>query len=234
MINYLPKLKAKGTLTDKTYDALKKAIVELELRPGKLLLEEDLSEQLGVSRTPVHSALNRLAHEGLVRMIKGKGSIVEPLTEVQLTDLFAVRKALEGLAVRLCIHKASDEELKRIHYLLQWQKDNYTGAEVDMVDFLRSDVEFHTLLAKVANNAYLARQIEQILEMTRRYVIAYTADTLPPIVVEEHAVIYEQIRQRREKEAVALVEAHLGAVESRICTDIQAANQNRKLITVES
>lgn len=231
MIEYLPEMtKVKGTLTDKAYFVLKKAIIELKLNPGTLLLEEELSEQMGVSRTPIHSALNKLAHEGLVNILKGKGSVVAPLTVVELQNLFTVRKALECLAVRLCVEEAGSDELREISYLLQWQKETFSGEKVDIINFLQSDTEFHLLLAKIANNAYLLGQLKMTLEMSRRYVTAYTADNLPPIVLEEHRAIYEHIKARQTERAVAMVESHLDAVMRRISADIQEAEriqQNR-------
>ena len=220
MITQLVKAKSRGTLADKIYDNLKKEIVELELEPGRILLEEELSKELGVSRTPVHSALERLSHEGLVTMMKGKGSRVTPLTKHQLDDLFAVRSALEGVSVKLCARNATEEDLNKIQYLIDWQEEACLQRHKNVAEFLQGDTEFHVLIARIAGNDYLLRQLKQMMELTRRYIVAYTKEERMDSVVVEHKELFQKIKEKDEEAAMKLAISHLDSVVSFIAADI--------------
>ena len=98
-------------LRDVVFNTLRQAILKGELEPGERLMEMQLAEQLGVSRTPIREAMRKLELEGLVLMIPRKGAVVAEITEKSLRDVLEVRKALEELAVRLACEKIQDEEI---------------------------------------------------------------------------------------------------------------------------
>ena len=108
MNEYLP-------LRDVVFNTLRQAILRGELKPGERLMEVQLANKLGVSRTPIREAIRKLELEGLVLMIPRKGAEVADITEKSLTDVLEVRKALEELAVQLCCDKITKEELKELH-----------------------------------------------------------------------------------------------------------------------
>ena len=96
----LKNLKKDPSLTDKAYSAIKSAIMSNELTPGTVLAEENLASQLGISRTPLRAALQRLQHEEIV-MQNGKNMVVAEVTERDVRDISVVRIQLEPLAIRL-------------------------------------------------------------------------------------------------------------------------------------
>ena len=100
---------------DVVFNTLRQAILRGELKPGERLMEVQLANKLGVSRTPIREAIRKLELEGLVLMIPRKGAEVADITEKSLTDVLEVRKALEELAVQLCCDKITKEELKELH-----------------------------------------------------------------------------------------------------------------------
>lgn len=107
MNEYLP-------LRDVVFNTLRQAILRGELKPGERLMEIQLANKLGVSRTPIREAIRKLELEGLVLMILRKGAEVAEITEKNMRDVLEVRKALEELAVQLACEKITDEEIEEM------------------------------------------------------------------------------------------------------------------------
>ncbi|OZV13909.1 hypothetical protein CIW83_00250 [Tissierella sp. P1] len=216
----LPQIKSKGTLAERTYDILKNAIVELELKPGELITEEDISEQLGVSRTPIRSALNRLLHEELIEMIPGKGTFVAQLTKKQIDDLLSIRELLESLSIQLAATLRTQEDLEKIEYILYKQEQSFTGQFKSQQDFLTFDSEFHCLIAEISQNKYLEKQLLQILNNCRRYLNATTIDIIMPDVLKEHKELYEQIKNQDVEKAKLCMQKHIDNIRTRMIENL--------------
>ena len=107
MNEYLP-------LRDVVFNTLRQAILRGELKPGERLMEIQLANKLGVSRTPIREAIRKLELEGLVLMIPRKGAEVAEITEKSLRDVLEVRRALEELAVELVCEKITDEQIQEL------------------------------------------------------------------------------------------------------------------------
>ena len=107
MNEYLP-------LRDVVFNTLRQAILRGELKPGERLMEIQLANKLGVSRTPIREAIRKLELEGLVLMIPRKGAEVAEITEKNMRDVLEVRKALEELAVQLACDKITKEEIEEM------------------------------------------------------------------------------------------------------------------------
>ena len=107
MNEYLP-------LRDVVFNTLRQAILRGELKPGERLMEIQLANKLGVSRTPIREAIRKLELEGLVLMIPRKGAEVAEITEKSLRDVLEVRRALEELSVQLACEKITKEEIREL------------------------------------------------------------------------------------------------------------------------
>ena len=105
MNEYLP-------LRDVVFNTLRKAILRGELKPGERLMEIQLANKLGVSRTPIREAIRKLELEGLVLMIPRKGAEVAEITEKNMQDVLEVRKALEELSVQLACERITPEQVE--------------------------------------------------------------------------------------------------------------------------
>ena len=105
-------------LRDVVFNTLRQAILRGELKPGERLMEIQLANKLGVSRTPIREAIRKLELEGLVLMIPRKGAEVAEITEKSLRDVLEVRRALEELAVELVCEKITDEQIQDLNELL--------------------------------------------------------------------------------------------------------------------
>ena len=107
MDEYLP-------LRDVVFNTLRQAILRGELKPGERLMEIQLANKLGVSRTPIREAIRKLELEGLVLMIPRKGAEVAEITEKSLKDVLEVRRALEELAVEIACEKMTAEQIEEL------------------------------------------------------------------------------------------------------------------------
>ena len=120
MNEYLP-------LRDVVFNTLRQAILKGELAPGERLMEIQLAEKLGVSRTPIREAIRKLELEGLVLMIPRKGAEVAKISEKSLRDVLEVRRSLEELAIELACQRMSPEDLAKLEqmyrYRLEYIKD---------------------------------------------------------------------------------------------------------------
>jgi DNA-binding GntR family transcriptional regulator len=111
---HLEKVDTLSSLKDKAYSAIKEAILSLKLEPGTPLVENELAQQLGISKTPVRDALQELEREGFVMRVLFKGTFVTDVTMKSMTEVFQLRAVLEGLAVRLAAPLFTPQELDQI------------------------------------------------------------------------------------------------------------------------
>ena len=211
----LPQIKTAGTLTDKTYEIIKKAIIELELKPGKLITVEDISELLGVSRTPIRAALNNLMNDGLVEMVPGKGTFVKNLSQKEVTDLLDVRELLECYSVKLAAEMSNDEDLKQLEYILHRAELSYKGKYKNYQEFLTFDKEFHIAIAKISKNSFLEKQLIQLLDNSRRYLNATTVENIVLYALEEHRALFEQIKKKDKDNAMKYMKEHISNIKER-------------------
>lgn len=219
----LPEVKFKGTLADRTYIALKNAIIDLELKPGQLITEEEISNELGVSRTPIRTAFSHLQHDGLIKSIPGKGTFVTEITEKQVEDLLSLRVLLEGFSVHLAAKKRTEEDLETLRYMMYRQEETFKGRFKNKKAFLDIDSDFHRYIAKIGGNEYLEKLLSNTIVNTRRFLNATTADTFYEEVIDEHEKIYEYIEMQDEIKAEEYMKWHITNVKVRMLKNIKSS-----------
>ncbi len=212
----LPQIKTTGTLSEKTYEILKKAIIQLELKPGELITVENISEQLGVSRTPIRTALNRLINDGLIEMIPGKGTFVKSLSQKEATDLLNVRELLECYSVKLAAELRTEDDLKQLEYILNKAELTCKRKNKNNQEFLTLDSEFHETIARISSNSYLEKQLSMIVDNCRRYLNATTFEKTIPDVLVEHKELYEQIKKQDILLSEACMKKHITNIKDRM------------------
>ncbi len=189
-----------------TYEKLKRALVEGRLVPGERLSEIELAKRLGVSRTPVREALMRLAQEGLVELLPGRGAWVRELTPGEVREVYEVRAALEAEAARLAAKRARPEALAA---LAEAEAALYRIPPEDRAGQTAADARFHALLVAASENRELERLFHRLdakLALARRF----SADeNQSPRTLAEHRAIVEAIRARAPDEAAAAARAHI-------------------------
>ena len=148
----LKPLNVNVVLKDKVYDALKAAILEMDIyadEEAPKLDERRLAEDLGVSRTPIREALSRLEQEGLVQNIPRRGAFVVRKSKEEILEMVCVWSALEGLAARMATMRASDEEIAKLRELFATFKDS-EGVSAHIDEYSEKNVTFHQAIIKLS------------------------------------------------------------------------------------
>lgn len=155
------------TLTDRAYTALEEMIVRLELPPGSAVSEATLSERLGIGRTPIREALQRLARERLVKILPRRGVIVSEINVKAQLRLLEVRRELERLVARSAARRATPGERERFRAAAKSLKS--AARTNDDVAFLRIDREFNELCLEAARNEFAATAMQLMASLSRRF-----------------------------------------------------------------
>ncbi|NLV16778.1 MAG: GntR family transcriptional regulator [Syntrophomonadaceae bacterium] len=207
-------------LRELVFDALKDAIVRGALKPGDRLMEVQLAEELGVSRTPVREAIRKLELEDLAVMIPRKGAYVSSMSLKDIADLFEIRVALEVLAAGLAAERITHEELEDLERILVMKSESIEETDFDRL--IEIDVKFHDGLYKASRNEKLAQIINNLHEQIYRF--RRTSLASPGRMkeaLEEHRKIVEAISQRNIVLAQALAQEHIENAENSLFDTMQ-------------
>jgi DNA-binding GntR family transcriptional regulator len=162
----LPPVRGGLTLTERVYATIKEAILDLELKPGSPLVEDDLARQLGTSKTPVRDALLTLERDDLVTKIPYKGTYVADLSLKDAAEIFELRSVLEGLAARLAARSISPRELDEAEKLLDAAGGARARGDLDAASVYGA--LFHRIIHRHADNQHLIPILEKLDEQLRR------------------------------------------------------------------
>lgn len=201
MNEYLP-------LRDVVFNTLRQAILRGELKPGERLMEIQLANKLGVSRTPIREALRKLELEGLVNMEPRKGAEVADITEKSLRDVLEVRKALEELSVQLACEKITEEEIEELKRVAERFKD--TLNDQDVTKIAEADVAFHDVIYTATDNQKLILLLNNLREQMYRYRVEYLKkEEAYPQLIAEHEELIDNISKRNKEEATRIMCEHI-------------------------
>lgn len=134
-------------LRDQVLQVVREAILDFRLRPGQRLIERELMEQLSVSRATVREVLAQLASEGLVTNIPQRGAIVSVLTTDEAADIYEMRVALESLAVRRFVERATEEHMSRLRAALEELEAARKSEGADLARLIAKDELYKALFA---------------------------------------------------------------------------------------
>jgi DNA-binding GntR family transcriptional regulator len=143
---------------DLVYNSLRDAIWEGRFAHGERLREEEIGRALGVSRTPVREALQRLQQRGLLVIGPGRGLVVAELTRQQVLELYAMREILEGSAARFAARHANPAEIGILYHLQR----ELAGAADDAIALIKLNRRFHQTIYEAAHNQYLTQALETL------------------------------------------------------------------------
>ena len=155
------------SLTDRAYVALEEMICTLRLEPGEVLSEGALSETLGIGRTPVREALQRLAREGLVTVLPRRGVLVSEFNVKKQLRMLEVRRELERLMARSAATRATGEERARFKAIAREMHDSAEAG--DDIRFMRLDREFNVLISRSTRNEFASEAISLMAGLSRRF-----------------------------------------------------------------
>ena len=201
MNEYLP-------LRDVVFNTLRKAILRGELKPGERLMEIQLANKLGVSRTPIREAIRKLELEGLVLMFPRKGAEVAQITEKNMQDVLEVRKALEELSVQLACERITPEQVEEMKMAAEdFRKVLKSG---DVTKIAEADVKFHDIIFAATNNQRLITLLNNLREQMYRFRVEYLKQKeCYPQLLEEHDKLIALISGGEVEEACELMGCHI-------------------------
>lgn len=195
-------------LRDVVFKTLRLAILKGEIKPGERLMEIQLANKMGVSRTPIREAIRKLELEGLVVMTPRKGAEVAEITEKSLRDTLEVRRALEKLAVRLACERitpAGIEELKEAE-----QRFEEVFASDDITKLAEVDVAFHDIIYFATDNRKLIHMLSNLQENMYRYRIEYLKNLeCHNQLLAEHRALVQAIEAGDKELAAEITTAHI-------------------------
>jgi DNA-binding GntR family transcriptional regulator len=212
----LPRIKHQN-MTDAVYSTLREAILSRQFAPGQRLHVDDLRQQLGVSRTPLKDALNRLALEGLVRIAPRYGTFVSELRAEDMAEISDIRRVLELHAVECGVPRISRQQLQRMRSHIEAMKRTVTPEDncTDHLAFVAGDHGFHKAIVEAAGNRKLVEVYEALnvhIQVARVYYVS--TDKRAGQVCAEHEAI------------LRAYEAHdVDAAKKALCTHLETARR---------
>ncbi|GGC08612.1 GntR family transcriptional regulator [Marivita lacus] len=187
------------------YSSILEAIDVGIYRPGDRLVESDLAERFGMSRTPIREALQRLETQSLLTR-DGRSLIVASLDHNQMAELYVVRTELEGLAARLAARHATEEEVQ----VLQDMVHDDRALLDDPSSLARANRRFHKQIHLASHNRFLVQQLDLVhRSMALMATTSLAAQGRGEIALAEHQVIVDAIQQRNEDAAYRALRDHI-------------------------
>lgn len=201
------------SLTDQAYAILEEQIVTLVLEPGQVLSENTLAVSLGIGRTPIREALQRLAREGLIVILARRGIMVSEINVRNQLELLRVRRELERLMAQLAANRASGEERGLFKSLAAGMTK--ASLENDDVAFMRLDQELNSLISRSCRNEYAQRAIGLTHGLSRRFWYRHYQEVLDlPLCAQLHAALALAISERSANEAMVCSDRLLDYIET--------------------
>lgn len=201
------------SLTDRAYAHLEEMIVTLKIAPGAAVSEAALSKQLGIGRTPIREALQRLAREKLVVILPRRGIVVSEINQLGQLRLLEVRREIERLIARSAAGRADDAERAQFGALAQAFE---TAAEAnDETGFMRTDRQFNELCLIAARNEFASGAMSLMHSLSRRFwFIHYRQAADMPLAARKHAAVARAIASGDENVAAQASDALVDYIES--------------------
>ncbi len=218
------KLDSYKPLREVVAETLREAIVSGTLKPGERLMEIQLAEELGVSRTPVREAIRKLELEGFVVMIPRRGTYVADLSIKDINEVFEIRTALDVLAAGLAVERITEDELEQLERLLVEIGELIEEDDADKI--VESDSQFHDILYRASRNDRLVGIINNLREQFTRFrSISIQYPGRMQKSVEEHRRLVEAIASRDTDLAQQLAREHMENSEQTLLQDLNERRQ---------
>lgn len=202
-------------LREIVYEELKTQLMTGQITPGTRLMEIDMAEDMGVSRTPVREAIRKLEKEGLVTIEPRKGAYASQISTKDMVDILEVRQNLEGLAAFFAASRMGDAQMDK----LKQASESYNQAMIagDTEEMIACDTKFHRIIVESCNNKTLMQMMGQLQEMVLRFRYIYyddfkRAEKMP----EEHQLILDSIHDGRAEDARIAADVHIARLKEMV------------------
>jgi DNA-binding GntR family transcriptional regulator len=226
MLERTPQTEKELSAGDIAYDGIIDLVLNSELRPGERTSVNLLAARLGIGRTPVKEAITRLQTEGLLSVAGRSGTIVNRIDEAQTEQLFALRRALEDFAADFAVQNVTARDLQQIKKCLQ-----RLGRSNSTSEFVRANVEFHSMIVAAAGNPFLIRmygqlqiQLQIVTYLVQRGFDSKAADARH----REHATIVKALEKRDAQALKHALRTHVMTTERAILAALTADSERRQ------
>ncbi len=227
------KTPAAENLSARVYHQVKQLILCNEIMPGQKLHHQQLSERLGVSRTPVREALTRLGQEGYVSFLPNRGFTCKEIRLQEAEELYELRESLEAFAVEKAVEKLTDQALAELR-----QRLDLYGHDVQnrfTRERLVYDQDVHLQIAQIAGNETLRNTLSHVFE---RIVLKRRTDGIYDparglTAHQEHTELFDAMARRDARAAVAILRNHIQAGKKNVIADLRQRQAIRELRPAE-
>ena len=205
-------------LREMVYEELKMQILTGAIVPGTRMMEVELADEMGVSRTPIREAIRKLEKEGLVTIEPRRGAYASQISPEDMVEILEVRQNMEGLAAFFAASRMKPEQLTSLKDVSQ--KYNEAVSEENMENMIKYDTRFHRIIVESCNNKVLVQMIEQLQELVLRFRYIYydnfrRAENMP----EEHKAILDAIEQGNADAARDTADVHIDRLKELVIHD---------------
>ena len=216
----------KSTAMEIAYNLILEKITKEHLAPGTPLREEHLAEEFGISTTPIREAFRSLEHDGWVQRIPYRGTCLKTFTNDEITDLYLLREAIEGIAVKLAVQRATDEDWQKLsdavaadaQYVLDLKK-----SDQKCISSYDTDLLFHQAIITAAHSPILLNRNTILRSQLNLIALAGQVETSIEDVEqvhEEHKMIFDAMKRNWADAAEKLLREHI----AHACSKFQKKN----------
>ena len=211
----LKRVQKEPTLAEKGYQILRDAILSGQLAQGSVLTEEQLSDMLKISRTPIRTALGKLVDEGLLEN-RGKGIAVSSFTKQDIEEISLVRSHVESLVIGQLEGKICPEMIAELREITRLQDSIILSTPEDRLSYINYDYRFHTSLARWTGNRYLMDIVERInIHSGRALMLSISLNYAHKLAINEHQSIVRALEENNFPEAQEAMKEHISAIHNR-------------------
>ena len=207
-------LKGESSLADEIIQILRSRIINGEYAIGEKLVENKIAKELKVSRTPVREAFKQLTKENLIEYVPNKGCFAKGFEQNDLQDIYAVRIAVEQLAVVWAIRNKTEEGMEKLREQLEVMSLYTASGMVEKL--ILADEEFNNVLYQMTHSRFITQALksyQEYIDLARQGVLVRRENL--PVILEEHQRIFDAVEAGDEEAAKKAVEEHLKAAAQR-------------------
>lgn len=202
----MPRFQRPQTVAEGVYQHLRRELLSGRLKPGQWLREQELAEALDVSRTPVRESIRQLAQEGFLQIEANRGVRVRDVSLEEAVATYEVRGQLEGMAAALAARNVNDAARAQLQRHLEAMD---AVDPQDQAEHIRTDNQFHALVARLSGNPVLEELVEKLSERVMRVKILTRDVNVSAVARAQHARIVEAISQGDEQAAAQAMSKHV-------------------------
>ena len=212
-------------LDQKAYEILKSMIIERQILPGEKIPQEKLAQELGISRTPLVSALKFLEHEKLVESKPRRGFFVRLFTKQEMISILELREVLEGLAARRAATNITETQIEKLNTFFK----QFEAAKniTDIKAYAMEDRQFHNFITEVGAKEFLKSILQTYNIISASYLFLSSEGLVrsPDDTINEHLEVIKAICQRDAERAEELMRQHLKRSIASLKQDIEREDE---------